>query len=67
MSEALRWQKGSRSDGGGNCVEVSKDLDGAVWVRNSNDPNGPVISFTRAEWTAFTGSVQDGELGYDTL
>ncbi|MCF7551666.1 DUF397 domain-containing protein [Pseudonocardia sp. WMMC193] len=46
----------------GNCVEVAKDLDGSILVRDSKSlPGGPVLSFTRAEWAAFLSGVHDGE------
>jgi hypothetical protein len=56
------WKKASRSNGNGgnNCVEVAF-LDTGVAVRDSKDPTGPALLFTRAEWAAFTGSVKDGE------
>jgi hypothetical protein len=30
-------------------------------MRDSKDPDGPVLTFTPAEWEAFTLGVQDGE------
>lgn len=42
----------------GNCVEV---FDPGVYVRNSNDPHGPAIHFTRPEWNAFLLGVKHGE------
>ncbi|MFC4858923.1 DUF397 domain-containing protein [Actinophytocola glycyrrhizae] len=36
---------------GGNCVEVGKAE--VVGVRNSKDPDGPVLWFTRSGWDAF--------------
>ncbi|MBN1174904.1 MAG: DUF397 domain-containing protein [Micromonosporaceae bacterium] len=58
------WRKSTRSGNGGNCVEVATNLVdtvGAVLVRDSKNPNGPVLSFTRGEWAAFVGGVEDGE------
>jgi hypothetical protein len=57
------WQKSSYSGGnGGNCVEVARNLAGVVAVRDSKDPDGPVLVFTLSEWRAFTTDVADGEL-----
>ena len=55
------WRKSSRSGGGDNCVEVASAADGAVGVRDSKNPAGPVLEFTPDEWRAFTGGVRDGE------
>ena len=46
---------------GGNCVEVAFLADGDVAMRNSRDPDGPALIFTRAEWDAFLGGARDGE------
>ena len=52
------WRKSSRSNNGGNCVEVARNLTGIVAVRDSKDPEGPVLIFTSADWEAFTARVQ---------
>jgi hypothetical protein len=58
------WMKSSHSGPtGGNCVEVAFLADGDVAVRNSRQPDGPALVFTRAEWTAFLGGARDGEFG----
>ncbi|GAA2278986.1 hypothetical protein GCM10010402_39480 [Actinomadura luteofluorescens] len=42
------WRRSSRStSSGGNCVELA-DAAGAVAVRDSKDPDGPVLLLTRA-------------------
>ena len=55
------WVKSSLSFSNGNCVEVAGLLDGSVGVRNSRDPHGPVLRFTRDEWGAFIGGARLGE------
>ena len=43
-----KWRKSSyTTSNGGNCVELA-DVTGAVAVRDSKDPNGPVLLLTRA-------------------
>ena len=42
-----KWRKSSYTgSNGGNCVELA-DAAGAVAVRDSKDPDGPVILLTR--------------------
>ncbi|GAA4310967.1 hypothetical protein BJY14_003258 [Actinomadura luteofluorescens] len=42
------WRKSSYTGfNGGNCVELA-DAAGAVAVRDSKDPDGPVLLLTRA-------------------
>ena len=60
-SGQLRWVKSSQSFSNGNCVEVAGTPDGGVAMRNSRDPDGPVLRFTRAEWDAFLGGARNHE------
>jgi hypothetical protein len=57
------WRKASYSTGnGGACVEVARNLPGAVAVRDSKDTGGPSLLFAPAQWQAFIDAVQSGEL-----
>jgi hypothetical protein len=63
--DAVRWQKSRRSNPSGNCVELGVLPAGAgVAVRNSRDPHGPALIYTRAEIVAFLGSVRDGDFDH---
>lgn len=53
-----RWRKSSRSGGGQNCVEVAHHLPGAVTVRDSKDPAGPALVFTKVAWRIFASRVK---------
>jgi hypothetical protein len=57
----LRWRKSTRSAQNGACVELAALPDGTVGVRDSKDPGGPILRFTRAEVRAWLAGVRDGE------
>jgi uncharacterized protein DUF397 len=53
------WRKAQASANGG-CVEIT-DTAADVWVRDSKNKQGPILHFTRHEWTAFLAGVRNGE------
>ncbi|MFH9423203.1 DUF397 domain-containing protein [Streptomyces sp. NPDC017529] len=55
------WRKSSYSGGeGGSCVEVADHGPGAATpVRDSKNPAGPALLFSRDAWTGFVGAVKD--------
>ena len=62
MSLSETWTKSTRSGPqGGNCVEVRRTSDGAIQVRDSKNPHGPVLAFTRSEWDAFVNGIKAEE------
>jgi hypothetical protein len=38
-----------------------------VAVRDSKNPDGPVLRFTAGEWTAFLAGVRDGDFHFDNI
>jgi hypothetical protein len=56
------WVKSSFSCSNGNCVEVAELPGGWIGIRDSQDPGGPVLRFTRAGWAAFLAGARRGEL-----
>ncbi|MFJ8433978.1 DUF397 domain-containing protein [Kitasatospora sp. NPDC094019] len=61
-----KWFKSTYSSNGGNCVEVAANLAtsaGIVPIRDSKDPEGPSLTFSAAEFSAFLNAVRNGEFG----
>ena len=53
------WIKSSYSDdNGGDCVEVAPRFPAVVPVRDSKNPDGPVLVINRRAWLAFIGAVR---------
>ena len=64
MCPQYGWFKSSFSTNTSTCVEVAfvEGVDGAeVRVRQSQQPEGPMLAFSRAEWEAFELGVFRGE------
>jgi len=54
----VTWRKSSFSQGG-DCVEMSY-TSMHVFVRDSKNPDGNMLAFTRAEWSAFIEDIKSG-------
>ena len=66
--EVTAWRKSSFSgNNGGDCVEVAPGSETGrghlIAVRDSKDPEGPVLAFGSGDWQAFTDQVKTGMLG----
>jgi hypothetical protein len=58
MNDMYNWRKSSYTSGQGNCVEVAPLRDGTA-VRDSKDPDGPILTFPEDTWRAFIGAVKE--------
>jgi hypothetical protein len=58
---SLNWKKSIYSFSNGNCTEVRETEDGHVQVRDSKNPDGPVLTFTPVGWDTFLRGVRLGE------
>lgn len=68
LSEAERrelfWHKARRSTANGQCVEIASTV-GNIAMRDSKDPEGPILIYTAAEFSAFLEGARNG--GFDHL
>jgi len=53
----ITWHKASRSVGNGECVEISSHP-GLVWIRDSKNPEGPVLSYPADAFRTFLDAVK---------
>lgn len=57
----MNWIKSSHCDTGA-CAQVARaKSQDVVFLRNSTDPNGPMLKFTSAEWTSFILDMRSGD------
>ncbi len=54
------WRKSTKSQDNGGCVEVA-DLGNSIAIRDSKQPDGPVLVFTAHVWDCFLDGVAKGE------
>jgi hypothetical protein len=59
------WIKASASSSAGMCVEMRRSAAGGVDLRDSKNPDGPVLSVSAAQFAAWLDGAANGE--YDHL
>jgi hypothetical protein len=59
------WIKAARSGDAGACVELRRRA-GAVEVRDSKDPDGPVLRFAPSEFVAWLDGARKAEFDHLT-
>lgn len=57
MAAQTGWFTSSHCGPSRSCTEVSLSPDGAA-VRDSTDPDGPVLEFTREAWATFQAQIR---------
>ena len=60
----LKWRKAKRSKANGACTEVALAA-GTIIIRDSKDPQGPVLYYSPESWRSFIGETRMGR--FDTL
>ena len=59
----LAWLKAQSSSANGACVEMA-EVSGKIAMRDSKDPDGPVLVYTPAEFRAFLSGAKSGEFDH---
>lgn len=54
------WVKSHHCDTN-SCAEATIIEEGTVFLRNSTDPDGPMLGFTSAEWAGFVLDMRSGD------
>lgn len=57
----VTWRKSRLGAGLDECVEIALLESGEIGMRNSAEPDGPVLVYTRAELAAFLDGAKKGE------
>jgi hypothetical protein len=57
------WRKSTRSNNGGQCVEVASAGD-SIGLRDSKRPHEAVLILSKDSWSAFVAGVRDGEFDH---
>ena len=57
MITGFDFLKSSYSSGSGECVEVARNVPAVVAIRDSKDPDGPILRLSAKAWTDFTASL----------
>ena len=52
------WRKSGYSSQSGNCVEVATNMPGMVALRDSKDPQGPILVIGHDDWQAITRQIK---------
>jgi hypothetical protein len=56
----LTWVKAQYSGANGQCIEIASTA-GKIAIRDSKDPDGPILVYTPGEFKAFLHGARNGE------
>lgn len=62
MTKGVWYKAAASTNGGGGCVEWRETEDGVIEVADTKQTGDkPVLTFTKAEWSAFLEGVGTGD------
>jgi hypothetical protein len=59
----VAWRKARRSVSNGACVEVAP-INGMIAVRDSKNPEGPILEYTTDAWSTFLDGARQGRFDH---
>lgn len=62
----MEWRKSSMCSSVGDCLEVADGGDGQVWIRDSKEPDGPMVVLPRTAFVELVGQAKAGVLDHLT-
>ncbi|MFF3005378.1 DUF397 domain-containing protein [Kitasatospora sp. NPDC057940] len=60
-NDQTRWRKSSYSAQANECVEAGNIVADGMAVRDSKDPDGPVLAFSSDAWSDFLTGIKAGD------
>lgn len=65
-ANVVEWHRSSRC-AAGNCVEVAINPDGTVSLRDSKNPDGPTLTYSREDWATTLAALGTGAFRTEAL
>jgi len=53
--------------GNGDCVEAAALVAGDIMIRDSKDPNGPILQYSTGSWRVFVRKTKLGHYDVDSV
>ena len=63
-TDALTFRKSSLSYANGGCIEVAAGSGEDVYVRDSKNPGGRILTFSSKNWNAFADAICSGKFDF---
>jgi Domain of unknown function (DUF397) len=61
LDAPVSWRTSSFCAGTGECVAIAQLPTGHVAMRDTKNPSGPALTFSKSEWAVFVARARAGE------